>query len=62
MIRDFSIGDQTRQNLIRFRNNTDYEAYINAIEERYDVEDAIFNGNIYTINTPQFNSVNRSQY
>ena len=36
----------------------DYEAYINAIDEGYD---AIFNGYIYKINTPQFNKVNRSQ-
>ena len=40
----------------------DFEAYINAIDEVYDAEDAIFNGYIYKLNTPQFNKVNRSQY
>ena len=40
----------------------DFEAYINSIDEGYDTEDAIFNGYIYKINTPQFNKVNRSQY
>ena len=39
----------------------DYEAYINAIDEGYDAEDAIFNGYIYKINTPKLNKVNRSQ-
>ena len=40
----------------------DFEAYINAIDEGYDAEDAIFNGYIYTLNTPQFKKVIRSQY
>ena len=40
----------------------DFEAYINAIDEAYDAEDAIFNGYIHKINTPIFNKINRSQY
>ena len=40
----------------------DFEAFINAIDEGYDAEGAIFNGHIHKINTPQFNKVNRSQY
>ena len=40
----------------------DFEGYINAIDKGYDAEDAIFNGYIYKLNTPQFNKVNRSQY
>ena len=56
------VGDQGRRTHIRFRNISDYEAYINAIDQDYDSEDAIFNGYIYKINTPQFNKVNRSQY
>ena len=40
----------------------DFEAYINSIDKGYDAEDAIFNGYIYKLNTPQFNKVNRSQY
>ena len=57
-----SIGDQIRETHIRFRNITDYEAYINSIDEGYDAEASIFNGFIYKFNTPQFNLVNRSQY
>ena len=56
------MGDQIRQTHIRFRNTNDYEAYINSIDQDYDSEDAIFNGYIYKLNTPQFNKVNRSQY
>ena len=40
----------------------DFEAYINAIDEGYDAEDAIFNGYIYKLDTVQFNKMNRSQY
>ena len=62
MVGNLKIGDQIRQTHIRFRNISDYEAFINAIDQDYDSEDAIFNGYIYKINTPQFNKVNRSQY
>ena len=61
MVGNIKIGDQIRQTHIRFRNITDYETYINAIDQDYDLEDAIFNGYIYKINTPQFKKVNRSQ-
>ena len=37
------VSDQIRQTHIRFRHITDYEAYISAIDEEYDAEDAIFN-------------------
>ena len=57
-----SIGDQIRETHISFRNITDYEHYIDAIDEIYDAEDAIFNGYTYKKDTPQFNLVNRSQY
>ena len=56
------LGDQIRQTHIRLRNISDYEADINSIDQDYDSEDAIFNGYVYKINTPQFNKVNRSQY
>ena len=56
------IDDQIRQSHIRFRNITDYEAYINSIDEGYDAENSVFNGYKYKINTPQFNSANRSQF
>ena len=62
MVENLKVGDQIRQTNNRFRNMDDFEAYINAIDEGYDAEDAIFNGHIYKINTPQFNKVNRSQY
>ena len=37
-----TVGDQIRQTLNRFRNIDEYEAYINAIDEGYDAEDAIY--------------------
>ena len=62
MVGNLKVGDQIRQTNIRFRNMDDFEAFINAIDEGYDAEDAIFKGHIYKINTPQSNKVNRSQY
>ena len=56
------IGDQIRQALTRFRNITDYEAYINAIDQDYESDDALFIGYFSKINAPQFNLVSRSQY
>ena len=62
MVGTLVIGDQIRQTHFRSRNITDYEYYINAIDQTYDYEDAIFKGYVYKINTPQLNIVNRSQY
>ena len=61
LVGNLKVGDQIRQTHIRFRNMDDFEAYINAIDEGYDAEDAIFNGYNYKLNTPHFNEVNRSQ-
>ena len=44
MVGNLEVRDQIRQTHIRFRKITDYEAYINSVDEGYDVEDAIFNG------------------
>ena len=48
MIGSSVVGDQNRQTYIGFRNITDCEQYINAIDGGgYDSEEAIFNGFIY---------------
>ena len=62
MVGKLSLGDQIRETHIRFRNMDDFESYINAIDEAYEAEDAIFNSYIYKINTPQFNLIYESQY
>ena len=62
MIVGLKVGDQLRQQHIRFRNKVNYEDYINSIDEGYEAEDAIFIGYLHKIITPQFNFVNRSQY
>ena len=62
MVGNLKVGDQMRQINIRFRFMDDFEAFINAIGEGYDAEDAIFNGLTYKLSTPQFNKVNRIQY
>ena len=62
MVGRLKIADQTRETHLRFRNIDDFESSINAIDQDYDSEDAISNGSVYKINTPQFNLVNRSKY
>ena len=44
MIGRLKIADHIRETHIRFRNITDYEAYINSIDQDYESEDAIFIG------------------
>ena len=46
MVGKLKVGDQIRQTHNRFRKMDDFESYINSIDERYDAEDAIFNGYI----------------
>ena len=55
MVGNLKVGDQIRQTHIRFGNIADYETNINSFDERYDAEDAIFDGFNFKINTPQFN-------
>ena len=55
MVGTLKVGDQIRQTHIRFRNMDDFESYINAIDEGYDAEDAIFNG--YLINSTLLNLI-----
>ena len=62
MVEELSIGDHIRQTHFRFRKITDSEHFNNAIDQDYESEDAIFNGCIYQLNTPQFNVVNISRY
>ena len=62
MVRYLKVDYQNKETHTRVRNIADYEAYINIIYQDYDSEDAIFNGYIYKIHTPQFNLVNRSEY
>ena len=61
MIGTLVIAENVRNTHIRFRNINDYESYINSIDQGYDSEDAIYNGYVYILNTPDFNRVNRSQ-
>ena len=61
MVGTLKTGDEIPQTHIKFRNIIDYERHINAIDQDYGTEDAIFNGYIYKNNTTQFILVNRSQ-
>ena len=62
MVGDLKVRDQIRQTNFIFRNMDDFDAHINANDEGYDAEDAIYNGHIYEINTPQFKKVKRSEF
>ena len=59
---NLKVGDQIRQTHIRFRNISDYEAFINAIDQDYESEVSIFNCYIYKLDTPHINLVIRSHF
>ena len=44
MVGKASPADQIRETHIRLRNMDDFESYVNAIDEVYEAEDAIFYG------------------
>ena len=56
------IGPIEYKTKIRFKFMDEVESSINAIDIDYDSEDVTFTGYIYTINTPHFSRVKRSQY
>ena len=62
MVGILKVGDQISQTHIRFRYVSDYESYINGIDQDFDSDDALFNEYVYKLDTPEFNKVNRNQY
>ena len=57
------VGEREQKTIFRFKNVDDFETYNNAIDNSaYDSDDVIFIGWLYTINTPELNKVNSSQY
>ena len=56
------IGPIAHKTNIRFKNEDDFESYINAIDIDYDSKDVTFTGYVYKLNTPQFKVVKRSVY
>ena len=62
MVGRLKIADQTRETHIRFRNIDVYETYINAFDQGYESEDAVFSSFFHKINTPQFSFIYRSKY
>ena len=61
MVGRLKVGDQIRQTHNKFRNVAEYASFINAIDQDYDSEDALFNCYIHKIDTPQFNKIKRSE-
>ena len=62
MVGKILLGEITHITAMRFKNIQDFESYINNIDKEYDSEDAIFTGDIYKLNTPEFKKVKRSLY
>ena len=53
---------EQKKTIFRFRNVDDFETYNIAIDVDYDIEDVIFTGCSYKINTREFSKEKRSQY
>ena len=47
---------------MRFKNMTDYESYIEKIDEKYDGEDVVFEGDAFQLPQPDFKPIKRSNY
>ena len=62
LIGRLKIGNQIRETHNRFKNINGYGSFINSIDQDYESEDSVFNGDIYKFNTPDFRMVNISRY
>ena len=62
MVGNIKNGDEIRQTHKRFRKITDCESYINATDQDYESEDAIFSGCFYKTDTPQIKLGKKCQY
>ena len=61
MVGTVVIGENSRKTHIWFKKINHYQAYINSIDQGYKSEDSVSNSCFYSLNTPQFNIVKRSQ-
>ena len=63
LIGSMLIGEIDQKTNIRYKNVDDFENYIIAIDNGgYDSEDVIFTRRLYTLNAPELNKVNSSQF
>ena len=62
-ISDDFIGEHKPAAALRFKNIGHYESYIFTIDKDYaDDVDTIFTGQLYRVNTPEYNILSRSEY
>ena len=45
---------------MRFKNNNDFESYIEKIDEKYE-EDVVFEGDAFQLPQPDFNPIKRKK-
>ena len=62
LVGEISISDHFRQTRIRFKEIYWLWALYQKFDQDYESENAIPNGFIFEVNTPQFNLVHRSKF
>ena len=47
---------------MRFKNTTDLKSYIEKVDEKYDGDDVVYEGDVFQLNQTEFKPIKRSNY
>ena len=62
LVGDITINGIKKKTNMHFKNINDYESYIEKIDEKYDGEDVVFEGDAFQLNQPEFKPIKRSKF
>ena len=62
LVGHITINGIKKKTNIRFKNMNDFETYIEKIDEKYDGEDVVFEGDAFQLPQPEFKPIKRSNY
>ena len=62
LVGDITINGIKKKTNKRFKNMNDFESYIEKIDEKYDGEDVVFEGDAFQLPQPEFKPIKRSNY
>ena len=62
LVGQMTINGIKKKTNMRFKNINDFESYIGKIDEKYDGEDVVFQGDAFQLPQPDFKPIKRSNY
>ena len=62
LVGEMTINGIKKKTNLRFKNNNDFESYIEKIDEKYDGEDIVFEVDAFQLPQPDFKPIKRSNY